>query len=78
MHGMDNFETRNQFDSIHKKDIFSSPMCPPGPTQPPMQWVRGHFTWQRSSWVWCWPLTPPSAEVRNKCSYNSTPPHVFI
>jgi hypothetical protein len=35
-----------------------------GPTQPPVQWVPG-ISWGKSAGAWCWPPTPPIAEVEN-------------
>jgi hypothetical protein len=36
------------------------------PTQPPVQWVPGLSRELGAAGARCWPLTPPSAEVKNR------------
>jgi hypothetical protein len=50
-----------------------------GSTQPPIQWVPGVLS-LGVKWQGCEAdhLLPSSAEVKNVCRYNSTPPYVFM
>jgi hypothetical protein len=49
---------------------------PDRPWGPPSLLYNGYWVFPGGKTVgaWCWPPTPPSAEVENEWSYTSTPP----
>jgi len=70
------------FDSRRGLGIFSSPLRPErlwGPTQPPIQWVPGAASLGLERPGREADHSPPSrAEIKNACSYTSTPQYVFM
>ena len=66
--------------SIPARGKFSPSAKPPGltagPTQPPVKWVTGNFSWVKAARIELLPLC--SAEVKNEWIYNLLPLYTFM
>jgi hypothetical protein len=69
---------RPRFDSRQRQGLFfASPLCPLGPTQPPIHWVPGTLSVAVRRPERGADNSPPSSADKNEWSHTSTPQYIF-